>query len=330
MMKSTVRTMVIGVFGLGRALDPGRGQVTGRVLTTSVVAIVALAAAGCGGAQRLGGHERMGGPRYTDPAGWSVQHPGLTVEHSGADMRASVSEVTFASFAQRPAVHVFHSANSGGFRVDPPFDRTSGRYPADGIALRIVREGGGPPPDLETPETGFPIRLADFTAADFTSTRAPRPKKLTVAADGNSFFVLAWVGPNASAAAHRLLDRVIGSLSFPPLRPGTTVGEGFQVFQPVDRYPLGMFLRVLVAGQPFWLVRAPGGFYTVGWREQTTPPATSPAATCASTATGTSSPAPTCAPAGTASAASLLAPVAPRSTIRSTSASPNPVGTATC
>ena len=261
-----VRT--IGVFGFGQALDLGRGRVVGRVLATSVVVIVALAAAGCGGAQRLGGHERMGGPRYTDPAGWSVWHPGLTVEHSGADMRASVSEVTFASFPQRPAVHVFHTANSGGFRVDPPFDRTTDRFPADGIALRIMRESGGPPRDLETPETSLPIRLADFTAADFTSARAPRARELTVTADGNSYLVLAWVGPNAPAAAPRLLD-VIGSLSFPPLRPGTTVGGGFQVFQPVDRFPAGMFLRVLVAGQPFWLVHAPGGFYTVGWQTQT-------------------------------------------------------------
>ena len=161
-------------------------------------------------------------------------------------------------------------SNSGGFRVDPPFDRTSGRYPADGIALRIVREDGGPPPNLETPETGFPIRLADFAPSDYSSSaRAPRARELTVTADGNSYLALAWAGQDASAASRRLLDQVVGSLSFPPLRPGTTVGEGFQVFEPVDRYRVGTFLRVRVASQPFWLVRAPGGFYTVGWREQT-------------------------------------------------------------
>ena len=101
--------------------------------------------------------------------------------------------------------------NSGGFRVDPPFDRTSGRYPADGTALRIVREDGGPPPNLETPETGLPIRLADFTPSDFYPARAPSARELTVTADGNSYLALAWAGQDASAASRRLLDQVVAS-----------------------------------------------------------------------------------------------------------------------
>ena len=59
-----------------------------------------------------------------------------------------------------------------------------------------------------------------------------------------------------------------GSISFPRLRVGQTVGYGFRVFQPASRYPVGSFVRVRVRRQPFYLVHAPAGFYAVGWSWQ--------------------------------------------------------------
>jgi hypothetical protein len=180
----------------------------------------------------------------------------MYLEHSHASLRIDVAEVTVASFAMRTAVHSGSTANGGWLRVDPPRDR-HGRFPADGVAFRILRREGGPAPVVELPESQFPLRLASFG-------RAPR----MVVADGRDYVAQAWIGAKAAAATRSLLARVVSSLAFPRLRAGETVGYGFRVFEPASRYPVGSFTRVRVQGQPFYLVHAPGGFYAVGWTWQ--------------------------------------------------------------
>ncbi|HEX6702317.1 MAG TPA: hypothetical protein VF101_16440 [Gaiellaceae bacterium] len=196
--------------------------------------------------------------RYVDPAGWSLTYPRtLHLERSAARLRIDVSEVTIASFAPRRAVRTGSTSSGAWLRLDPPRDR-DGAFPSDGVAFRIVSQEGGPAPDVERPETPFPLRLSDFPNA--------RPQPVT--ADGRNYLAYVWIGSRAPAELRARLAGVVSSLAFPRLRPGETVGYGFTVLERVQRYPVGSFTRVSVQRQPFYLVRAPGGLYGIGWRWQ--------------------------------------------------------------
>src|ERR671935_1547868 len=178
-----------------------------------VVAAIATACSASGASGR--------GGRYVDPLGWSLRYPrGMHLERSHASLRIDVWEVTVASFAMRRAVHSGSTANGGWLRFDPPRDRR-GRFPADGVAFRILRREGGPAPVVELPESRFPLRLASFGRA-----------AQMVVADGRDYVAQAWVGANASAAQRSLLARVVSSLAFPRLRAGETVGDGFHLLPP--------------------------------------------------------------------------------------------------
>src|SRR5205823_34189 len=100
--------------------------------------------------------------RYVDSAGWSLAYPGtMQLERSGARLRIDVAEVTVASFAPRKAVRSGSTPDGAWLRVDPPRD-SHGRFPSTGVAFRMLRQEGGPGPDLELPETAFPLRLSRF------------------------------------------------------------------------------------------------------------------------------------------------------------------------
>src|SRR5437764_162599 len=103
--------------------------------------------------------------RYVDSLGWSLRYPrGVHLERSHASLRIDVSEVTVASFAMRRAVHSGSTADGGWLRVDPPRDR-HGRFPADGVAFRLLRREGGPGPDIELLESRLPLLRASFARA---------------------------------------------------------------------------------------------------------------------------------------------------------------------
>jgi hypothetical protein len=207
---------------------------------------------------------------YTDPAGWSLTYPeSMFLERSEARLRRSVFEVTIVSFAPRTAVTSWQTSSGAGWRVDPPLD-AQGEFPSGAVAFRILRLVGGPLGSLESPESDFPLQLASFTASSvhYPGT-SPPPLVYEVVAGGSSYSALAWIGESVPLELRAALERVVSSVSFPPLQPGTTVGHGFTVLEPSDRYPVGSFTPVRAGGQPFYLVHAPGGFYGVGWRWQT-------------------------------------------------------------
>lgn len=206
---------------------------------------------------------------YRDPAGWSLDYPANTfLERSSARLRVSISAVTVASFEPRRAVVSGRSGNTAWIRVDRPLD-AQGEFPSNGVAFRILRRDGGPAPDLELPETGFPLSLASFRASNAYAGTEPRPLERTVVASGRTYLALVWVGESASPELRTALEGIVSSLTFPRLRLGTLVGDGFSVLGLANRYPVGSFTRVRVQGQSFYLVHAPGGFYALGWRTQT-------------------------------------------------------------
>jgi hypothetical protein len=228
-------------------------------LTAAVAAATTCAVPGAATGER----------RYVDRLGWLVVYPPtMQLERSQASLRIDVSEVTVANFAMRRAVRSGATANGAWLRVDPPRDR-QGAFPADGVAFRIVRREGGPAPDVERPESRFPIRLSTFGRGSMYPNTTPRPIGRTVVADGRDYVAQAWIGPKASTRERAALQRAVASLSFPRLRVGQTVGYGFRVLEPASRYPVGSFTSVHLQGQPFYLVHAPGGFYAVGWTWET-------------------------------------------------------------
>lgn len=230
------------------------------VAVVAAVGVVATAGGGAATGSR--------GVRYVDPAGWSLQYPAdMQVERSHAELRVSVSEVTVASFAPRTAVRSGSSRSSAWWRVDPPAD-ARGRFGPGDVAFRIVSREGGPAPDVEAAESRFPLRLAAFGPTEEYRSTVPRPRMRRVVADGRVYWAYVWIGRAASPAHRAALARVVSSLAFPRLHAGQVVGYGFSVLQPSDHYRLGSFTRVRVQRQHFYVVRAPGGFYAVGWQWQ--------------------------------------------------------------
>jgi hypothetical protein len=208
--------------------------------------------------------------RYTDTLGWSLSYPsGMHLERSQSPryIGLDVDEVTVASFPLRDPIRTNSRGRSASMRIEAPRD-PSGRFPANGIALRIMRSEGGPGPNVALPESRFPLRLSSLGRGSMYSNTSPPATGRTVVADGRNYVAQAWIGADASAAQRAALAQMIASISFPRLRVGAMVGYGFRVFAPGDRYPAGSFTRVQVQGQPFYLVHAPGGFYAVGWKWQ--------------------------------------------------------------
>jgi hypothetical protein len=234
--------------------------------TVAVLAGLAAAAVAAGVAPRAGAAKA----RYVDPLGWSIRFPTamhLERAQSPRFVRLNVSEVTVASFPLPNPIRSGSTSTSSWMRVDSPHDPHGG-FPAGGIAFRIVRSEGGPGPNVEQPESRFPLRLSTFGRGSMYPNTMPHAIGRTVVADGRTFIAQAWIGARASAEARARLAQIVSSLSFPRLRVGQTVGYGFRVFPTASHYPVGSFTHVRVQGQPFYLVHAPGGFYAVGWTWQ--------------------------------------------------------------
>lgn len=263
-------------------MDRVRRRFSGRLRPLMAGLIVAAVIAGCGGTASDGGAHPAAAVRalrYTDPQGWSLRYPRpLTLERStsGPGM-ATFTEITVANFTQQTAVVTGRTRDGGFIRVLPPLDHR-GRFPADGVAFRMLLVDG--PPMIGTePDSRFPITLSTFTrshaasfpARDYASLGVPHELTRPIDADGQHYQALVLIGPAASSRARAAIKTVIASLTFPPLRSGERVGDE-TVLGPASDYPVGSFTLVHAPGQvcdasvyrchygiqPFYLVHAPG------------------------------------------------------------------------
>jgi hypothetical protein len=196
---------------------------------------------------------------YVDSAGWSIAYPrAMHLERSAWTQGMALSEVTVASFPMRTAI-----GPTGN--IDPPLD-VHGRFPPAAAAFRMLLSAGGPGHRaLEQAESRFPISLDTFAPSQHPDKNAHPSVWRSIDANGQQYRALAWIAPDAPETLRSQLADVVDSLSFPPPCPGTVVGVGFVVLDPQDRYPLGSFTSVRAADRPLLLVRAPGGFYALGW-----------------------------------------------------------------
>jgi hypothetical protein len=215
-----------------------------------------------------------------DPQGWTLRYPSsLSLERStsGPGM-ATFTEVTMANFAQRRAVVTGKTHDGGFIRVRPPLDR-AGRFPADGVAFRMLLVDGGPAPIGTVADSRFPIELStfaraqydDFPPTDYRALGVPHELTRPIDADGQDYQALVLIGPTASASDRAAIEAVIASLTFPSLGTGEQAGDE-TVLSPAGRYPVGSFTLIHAPGalcdgsvyrchagrQPFYLVHAPG------------------------------------------------------------------------
>ena len=250
-------------------------------LRLAVAGLLVGVGAGCGAAPAVVRPATVArSVRYLAPQGWSLRYPGsLSLEHStsGPGM-ATFTEVTVANFAQRRAVVTGKTHDGGFILVRPPLDR-AGRFPADGVAFRMLLVDGGPAPIGTVADSSFPIELAtfakpqygDFPQRDYRSLGVPQELTRPIDADGQHDQALVLIGPAASRSERDAIEAVIASLTFAPLQPGEQAGDE-TVLGLAGRYPIGSFTLVHAPGelcrgsvyrchygrQPFYLIHAPG------------------------------------------------------------------------
>jgi hypothetical protein len=168
----------------------------------------------------------------SESAAWSARYPtGFHLEVSDQLYGLTTTEATVADFRLRPGIVIRHQRGGASWRVFPPLDG-SGRFPADGIAVRVVIDSDAP----STPEhRNFrsPIRLSSFTPSDDVPSPLPfngstgetategafRGAPRSIARDlhipGEAYLAIAWIGPDAPAQARAAVNRIVASLRLP-------------------------------------------------------------------------------------------------------------------
>jgi hypothetical protein len=148
-----------------------------------------------------------------------------------------------------------------------------GQMPRDGAALLISHNarfpaGRGP----FGQDTTFPLRLADLP---LTPLQAALVARANVTANGLAFTVRAFIGDGTSRDDRRALARMVQSLRFARLRPGTISDSAFYVLGPTRKFQARTVTFFSREKQPpsdilwredFFLVHAPRGFYAVGFK----------------------------------------------------------------
>jgi len=186
---------------------------------------------------------------------WRVAYgPGLRVTPVKA-------EIGWSYFVNGAIVASFPGARANGsFR----------RFPEDGVAFGFWHPEGSVGPQVRDPEASFPLERKTFVRSRrWRTKKAPIPLYRHVVANGSEFHAYVWLGATSSRADRAAIWRVVRSLRFRRLHPGELVGESFLVMRRPERYRLRSVTRHELRDeretQPFYLVRAPGGFYALGW-----------------------------------------------------------------
>jgi hypothetical protein len=237
-----------------------------------------LAVSACNGGSRLVGVPGGAWVRYHNPEGWSLSYPrDLYIESlppagpcAGCPGGGEpVTTLTLANFPKGP---------TRAARVESQLGLSRSRHlPADGMVLQIT---GGPAGGLlPRPDARFPLSFKDFRPASWPnlawrhSVGVPPPVNHTVDAGGQVYHVRVWLGPRTASEMRNVVARIISSIRFRALRPGT-VNDGVAVFARPSHYPVRSLTLIHVggsacaagttacrgAGEPVYLVHAPGRY----------------------------------------------------------------------
>jgi hypothetical protein len=207
--------------------------------------------------------------RFTDQRfGWSIRVPaGMGAHHfRTGDFRVTSDGIRVTNFP--PDL----GAPSSG---TPPMGWLRS-FPADGVAVQIWNNEGGPatPPPLR--DTAFPLARSSFSRArPYVGGSEPSPWYRGLYGDGFGFTAAVWIGPDASRAERHAAWAVVRSLRFPGLREGTFWRDTYYVLGPASRYPTGSVTTFPASSLPgssgvaahvrdgFYLIHAPRAFYVI-------------------------------------------------------------------
>jgi hypothetical protein len=183
-----------------------------RRLPLVALLLLCVATSGCAAAATAGAPTR----RYHSPLGWSLTYPSAWhVERSRSPsyIRIDVREATVASFPLLSPISGQQSPSGASMHIDAPRDPAN-KFPANGVAFRVLLQQGGPPVVKKPRETRFPLRLATFRRQEGYGSQTPQPVGRVINVGGQLYLVQAWIGPRASRTARAKLARVVSSLSF--------------------------------------------------------------------------------------------------------------------
>jgi hypothetical protein len=142
----------------------------------------------------------------------------------------------------------------------------------DDVAMLLYHRVGGLAPKMFGDEGRFPLALDGLAAvAHERPADSGEWLRRPFQANGADFVLETWAGDDASKTERLALARVVRSLRFPRLRPGTVTGHGFFVLERSHAYRVGSVAqfegRDLPVGgghrRTFHLVRAPRRFYAL-------------------------------------------------------------------
>jgi hypothetical protein len=256
--------------------EPPRARRTWRVIAPIAAALAVVVVAGTLGLVRAlspapGGpgwvaSHRVG--RFTDPSyGWSIRVPaGLGARHFRSAGRVTSDGVRVTSFPPDLQAPGNGTLPMGWLRS----------FPADGVAVQIWINEGGP---LGTPplrDSAFPLAPSSFRRIrPYVGGAEPRPWYCDCYGDGISFNAAVWIGPDASRAKRHAAWAVVRSLRFPALREGTIWHGTYYVLGRASRYPTGSVTTFPASSLPsgyslsvhvregFYLIHAPRAFYVI-------------------------------------------------------------------
>lgn len=253
----------------GRPIGPAGDSVLRRMLSTAAATVVA--AAGLVAAFLAFGGEGVV-PRqgdlvvYRDPTGaWEITYPDRftqgTFPQPSRSLRVTIDGIWIANFDS------------------PRFDEKTGGprphdFPDNGVMVEVYQMAGGEAFIPTEPDSPFPISLDELKVIPGVYRGSWRAD--TLLANGEPYTFQVRVGPGATQEDREAVAKSLSSFRILPLQEGTAIGRHltFYVLGPPDAYPVGSVtlfdmssLPTSDSGKPvpFYLVRAPEGFYALSW-----------------------------------------------------------------
>ncbi len=259
----------------------GRARAARRTRHRIGSGLVALVVAGIGIAlavSALGGSTAVpanGQQTYRDPQfNWTIDYPdGWRFANFHQSSRYSALGIRIANFD----VPGGNAADSGPSTGVPNMSFVK-EFPADGILVQMWQLFGEPLiPDIPNkPDSAFPVTIADLHERNsYVGGSEPRPLYGSFIANGWTYSVAVWIGPEATEQDRQAASAIVGSWQFLPLQQGTVLSNpvlDFYVLGRPDEYPVGSvtfldpkeFLSNLEGeASPFYLVRVPQGLYAL-------------------------------------------------------------------
>lgn len=207
---------------------------------------------------------RVAGGSYTDPTdAWTIDVPvGMTVVPIHAEGRVTVRGAVISNVSIEQPESLAELQN----------------FPADGVALRIWHNEGGPLFPIASDDASFPLSMEDLHPIEpYVGGSEPQPLYRSFFARGLDFNVAVWFGVGASDETRTAISDVLSSLRFPATEPGTVLNDRMIVLDDTSTYETGSVTRYdrselnINSGRlaeytgpfAFYLVRAPNGFYAI-------------------------------------------------------------------